>query len=98
MEISKEIDMLDKIYTIRQYDFEEEIKKCKQQLKNKLNSVTMEEVQNTIKTGIQENQKEILKKLEQLIENYEIKMAYYMEQRYKQGFKDAINLMRRCEE
>ena len=26
----------------------------------------------------------------------EIKMAYYMEKRYKQGFKDAMHLLKQC--
>ena len=33
-----------------------------------------------------------MKELEELIENYEIQIAYYSQKNYKRGFKDAINL------
>ena len=40
--------------------------------------------------------KELINKMELLIENYEIKMANCLESGYKQGFKDPVNLMQEC--
>lgn len=46
--------------------------------------------------GAKEIKDEISSKLDLLIENYEIKMADCLENGYKQGFKDAVNLILEC--
>ena len=100
VEIKEEMNMLDKIYIARQYDFEEQANKDRQKLANKLNNITIEEVEAVIQENIEEQYKkqELIEKLDKLVENYEIKMAYYMEKGYKQGFKDGINLFKQCSE
>lgn len=97
--INEEIDMLDKIYNMRMYDFEQKADIDRKELANKLNHITMEEIEQILQQDIEEQYKkqEILNKLDKLIENYEIKMAYYMEKRYKQGFKDAMHLLKQCD-
>ncbi len=40
--------------------------------------------------------KEVICKIEKLIENYEIQIAYYSKKNYKQGFKDAFLLYTQC--
>lgn len=69
-------------------------------MKEKLNDVSIEEIQNILEKSIEnaEKRNSALKKLDMLVENYEIKMAEYVEQGYKQGFKDAFNLFMECEE
>jgi len=94
------MNILDKIYNARQYDFEQKANLERKELANKLNHVTIEEIEKIIHENIEEQHKkqELIDKLDKLIENYEIKMAYYMERRYKQGFKDGVNLLKQCEE
>ena len=88
------LDMLNKIYSIR----EEELGKCSKELQEKLNDVSMEEVQKLIEKNIESNKEKekVLNNLDMLVENYEIKMADYQEQSYKQGFKDAFELFLEC--
>lgn len=98
--IKENIDMLDKIYTARQYDFESRANMDRKELADKLNHITIEEVEAVIQKNIEEEYKkqELMEKLDKLVENYEIKMAYYMEKGYKQGFKDGVNLLKQCSE
>lgn len=98
-QFSQKLDILSKIYEARQYDFEKLASVERKEIKDKLNDVTIEELQAVIEANISEKNKcrEIEEKLEQLTENYEIKMAFYMEKRYKQGFKDGICLLKQCE-
>lgn len=86
--------MIGELYNIR----EEEIGKNIKELKNKLNNVSEGKIQELIEKSVEnvDNKEEILKKLGLLIENYEIKIASYMEEGYKQGFKDAFKLVMEC--
>ena len=86
--------MLERIYNMRQ----EEIFTIDEILKRKLNDITLEEIQKDIEknVGAKEIKDEISSKLDLLIENYEIKMADCLENGYKQGFKDAVNLILEC--
>lgn len=101
MEIKQKLDMLEKIYLVREEELEQENKIDKNELKEKLNKVTIEEIENKIKKITEKNAdlketKEIVKGLELLIENYEMQIDYYKEKNYKIGFKDAINLYTQC--
>lgn len=93
-DIEEELRMLDKIYNIR----EEEININDAELRNKLNEVILDEIKNYIENNMdnKENQENIFKKLDLLIEKYEIKMGNYLEKGYKQGFKDTVNLILEC--
>jgi len=99
-DIKESMNMLDKIYEARQYDFEKRADIARKELAEKLNNITIEEVEKMIKENIEEQyrKQELMEKLDKLVENYEIKMAYYMEQGYKQGFKDGVNLLKQCSE
>lgn len=99
-DITENLDMLDKIYAARQYDFESKASIDRKELENKLNHITIDEVEAVIQQKIKEedNRQELIEKLDKLVENYEIKMAYYMEKGYKQGFKDGVNLLKQCSE
>lgn len=92
----KKIDMLEKIYEVRQMDFEEENKKDREILSKMSNTITFEKIEEDIKKNCKEGKakesEQIIKELEELIENYEIQIAYYSQKNYKRGFKDAINL------
>lgn len=95
-----ELNVLEKLYNARQCDFEQRANAERRELASKLNGVTLEEMEKAIIEAVKEQEKkqEVLEKLDKLVENYEIKMAYYMEERYKQGFKDGVNLIKECGE
>ena len=86
--------MLNKLYEARQ----ENLGKISNALQSKLNDVSLEEVQKLIQENIENNKNrdKVIKELDLLIEDYEIKMSDFMEQSYKQGFKDAFNLFVEC--
>ena len=92
--LSKYDTILNKLYNIR----EEKIGRNINELKSKLNNVSQEQLQNLIEKSIEnvDNRDKILKNLDLLLENYEMKMALYMEEGYKQGFKDAFELVMEC--
>lgn len=94
-ELDKNIKILDKIYAARQ----EKLGKCTEELKEKLNDVSIEELQQTLEKSIENTKKrnEVIHKLDLLVENYEIKMSSFIEDGYKQGFKDAFELFMECE-
>ena len=90
-------DILDKIYEIRQEDFEAESSKDREYLSKILNEVKVEKIEEKINEVLnKEEAKNITKKIELLVENYEIQIAYYSKKNYKQGFKDAICLYTQC--
>ena len=92
--LTENLEMLNKLYEARQ----ENLGKISNALQNKLNDVSVEEVQKLIQENIENNKNrdKVLKELDLLIEDYEIKMSDFMEQSYKQGFKDAFNLFVEC--
>lgn len=100
--INQKLDMLDKIYLARQEELEQEDKEMKENLKKQLNKVSLEEIEETIQNNqfvnkeIEKQKKDIIHKIELLIENYELQIAYYSEKNYKRGFKDAICLCTQC--
>ena len=93
-EVEGELKMLDKIYNLR----EEEIEVNDTKVKEKLNKVTLDEIEEYIENNVsdKETKDNIFSKIESLIDNYEIKMANCLEKGYKQGFKDAFGLILDC--
>ena len=104
MELEKrlkgEVDMLDKIYGMRQEEMELESKQDRKELKSKLNEVQFEEIEKEIENKLIEKEKngkkKIIEKIALLIENYEIQISYYSEKNYKQGFRDGLGLYNQC--
>lgn len=92
--LTENLEMLNKLYEARQ----ENLGKISNALQSKLNDVSVEEVQKLIQENIENNKNrdKVIKELDLLIEDYEIKMSDFMEQSYKQGFKDAFNLFVEC--
>ena len=92
--LTENLDMLNKIYGAR----EEELGKLSNDLKEKLNDMTVEEVQDLIEKNLESSKEKekVLNDLDLLIENYEMKMSNFMENSYKQGFKDAFDLFLEC--
>lgn len=104
MELEKkpkeEVDMLDKIYGMRQEEMELESKQDRKKLKLKLNEIQLEEIEREIENKLIEKEKngkrKIMEQIALLIENYEIQISYYSEKNYKQGFKDGLGLYNQC--
>lgn len=107
--INERLDMLDKIYLARQEELEQENTQTRETLKKKLNKISLEEIEEAIENQFQKIEKiqckqeailkekgAIIHKIELLIENYELQIAYYSEKNYKSGFKDAICLCAQC--
>ncbi len=91
----KEENIIDTFFNIRQDEFLEEMgedidilrpvlkQENKKQLQESINEIPneYEDLKTKLKNGVDD-----------LISNYEIKMAYYHKKYYKQGFKDAVML------
>ena len=100
----KRLDMLDKIYDTRQVDFEAENRRDREILSKIAKEVTFEEIQEKIEDILEEvggsklkqEKEEVLDRIEGLMENYEVQIAYYSQKNYKRGFKDAISLYTQC--
>ena len=92
--LQEKSEMLGNIYEMRQ----ETLGRVTKELQEKLKVISVEEVQEALEKVIKDSEKRkgIKDKLNELIENYEIKMAYFIEEGYKQGFKDAFNLIMEC--
>ena len=94
--INKKPDMLNKIYEFRQEDLETENSKDREALSEILNEVKLEEIEDKINELSKKDAKSIIQKLDLLVENYEIQIAYYSQKNYKRGFRDAICLYTQC--
>ena len=105
--MNERLDMLDKIYLARQEELEQEDRQIREMLKKQLNKINLEEIEEAIEKQFQkiENiqcknetilKEAIIHKIELLVENYELQIAYYSEKNYKSGFKDAVCLCAQC--
>lgn len=92
-------DILDMFFNLRQEDLLEKRKEDIKVLEKSLKDITTGQLQNTIR-NLPEECNEIKEKLSEqlndLVINYQIKMAYYDKKYYKQGFNDAIMLNCSC--
>ena len=84
-------DIIEIIYQAEEKELDGIIKKSDEKIKDKIKTInTKEIIENS------NNQKEIIKMLENIEENYNIKVGEYVKEFYKQGFIDGINLMLNC--
>ena len=92
--MEEKLEILDVLYNARL----ENLTECTKDIKDKLNNSSIEELHAILQKTIDNTEKKdkILKELDLIIENYEIKMANYIEKGYKQGFKDAFELFSEC--
>lgn len=97
--MDKEYNILDKFFSLREEELAGEIETDTKYLKSMLKNVRQEDIVKKIKLLPDEynNVKiDILNKIDDLIGNYNIKIAYYNKKYYKQGFIDAIDLCNTC--
>lgn len=84
-------DMIELIYQAEEKILDDKIKQVNKKVKDKIKDIDMEKLlDGTAKTN------ELTKALEQIEENYSIKIAEYNKEFYKQGFIDGVNLMINC--
>lgn len=94
--MGKEENILDKFFLSREEDLAEERSKDEEYFKTILKKVKQEDISKKLEE-IPSEKWELKKELEEIIDdligNYNIKIAYYNKKYYQQGFRDAINLM-----
>lgn len=95
---NSDVDMLGKIYDARLEELQEENKMDRMELKDELNGVKLEKIEETIKSLNEDIsvKEKVIKDIQKLVEDYELQIAYYSEKNYKIGFKDAFSLWRQC--
>lgn len=97
--MNNEYDLLDKVFEYREGEFLENISDDFNLLKNKVKHVKKEEIDRLISNLPEEYnllKEQLTSNIEDLIIDYNITMAYYNKKYYKQGFKDATNLINIC--
>ncbi len=94
-------NILDTFFGLRQDDMLEEIDTDRTSLRNVLKQINQRELKDTINTLPDEYEmvkKDLCEKIDNLVGDYEIKMAYYNKKYYKQGFHDAVMINCKCRE
>ena len=96
---SDSIDMLSKIYDVSQDELQSEDGMDRRILKSELNGIELEKIEETIKSLNEDIvvKEKVINDVQKLVEDYQLKIAYYSEKNYKIGFKDAFSLCRQCE-
>lgn len=97
--MDKEYTILDEFFNYREEELAEDIEEDIKCLKDKLKDVRQENIVANIEKLPDEDKelkKELLLQLDDLIANYNIKIAYYNKKYYKQGFQDAIRIQNSC--
>lgn len=97
----KEQNILDTFFNLRQDDLLEEMDMDRVCLKKRLKQINRQGLNDAINTLPDEYKtikKDLYQKIDELVSDYEIKMAYYNKKYYKQGFNDAIMLNCKCKE
>lgn len=95
----KEQNIIDTFFDLRQDDMLEEMDTDRASLRNVLKQINQKELKNIINTLPDEYEtvkKDLYEKIDNLVGDYEIKMAYYNKKYYKQGFSDAIMINNKC--
>lgn len=84
-------DIIEIIYQAEEKILDKKIKEADKKIKDKIKIINIEKVvENTNKEN------EIKKMIEDIEENYNIKIGEYTKEFYKQGVIDGINLMLNC--
>lgn len=94
-------NILDTFFNIRQEDLLDEMGTDRAYLKSRLKQIRRQGINDTIDQLPEEYvtlKNELYQKIEELVGDYEIKMAYYNKKYYKQGFHDAVMLNCKCQE
>lgn len=91
----KQENMIEQFFKLRQGDLLEEMGEDREILRNSLkqiNNKRLIESMSKLPEEYEEIKRQIYEYIEDLANDYEIKMAYYDKKYYKQGFEDAVLL------
>ena len=94
-------NLVDCYFVLRQDDLMEQMQQDRNCLRKVLKQTSSKELEDTINQLPEECndiKNELYQKFEDLVGDYEIKLAYYNKKYYKQGFFDAIQLNCICKE
>lgn len=97
--MEKEYNAIDKFFSYREDDIIESLQRDSSKINNGIKGIKIEDIKATIEEIPQES-KNLKTKIEEQIDNlvadYNIRLAYYNKKYYKQGFNDAIKLNLIC--
>lgn len=82
---SDSIDMLSKIYDVRQEELQSEDGMDRRILKSELNGIELEKIEETIKSLNEDIvvKEKVINDVQKLVEDYQLKIAYYSEKTIK---------------
>ncbi len=92
----EEYKLIDKLFELREEDGIKDIQKDMSFLRNRIKGIKREEIENLICNVPHENKEKLFNKIDNLIADYNIMLAYYNKKYYKQGFEDALEIERKC--
>ena len=87
----KEKNIIEVIYNAEDEQINNIIKKANKRIKDEIKDINIEKI---LKQN--EDSKELKEILNQIEENYNIRISQYNKEMYKQGFIDGVNLMINC--
>ena len=87
----KEKNIIEVIYNAEDEQIDNIIKKANKRIKDEIKDINIEKI---LKQN--EDSKELKEILNQIEENYNIRISQYNKEMYKQGFIDGVNLMINC--
>lgn len=99
--MENEPNLLDEFFGIREETLVQNTNSDQEQFKIMLKNIQAKDLKTKIDELPSEYEviKEILKdEVDELVTDYQIKLAYYNKKYYKQGFEDAVLLNCRCKE
>lgn len=91
MEELKSKDIINLIYQSEEVLLDSKIKEVNKKIKDKIKDINFNKL---IKNDIEEN--DLKKIIEEIEENYSIKISEYNKEFYRQGFIDGVNLILNC--
>lgn len=97
----EEYKLIDKLFEYRQDDNIADIQNDIIALKNKVKGVKQKEIIKLISNLSQDNinlKEKLIESIDNLVEDYNIMLAYYNKKYYKQGFEDALEIERKCKQ
>lgn len=94
-----EYNIIDKLFKIREDDILTDVENDMALLKNRVKGIKKEEITKLIADIPQENtdlKEKLIDRIDNMVADYNIMLAYYNKKYYKQGFEDALEIEIKC--
>lgn len=94
-----EYNIIDKLFKIREDDILTDVENDMALLKNRVKGIKKEEITKLIADIPQENtdlKEKLIDRIDDLVVDYNIMLAYYNKKYYMQGFEDALEIEIKC--